>query len=191
MEIIFIQFSLTFSLFSFKNIKKISLKKFSQKEAKFTSDIFLPYLSPQSCPYACCNPLLRHRNNNQASYYYQRPRYSMPVAPVNYQIVPIRHTSSFNNREVSSTRNLNSFTRSMIFNDREHSQSRVGTLIRSTDERRSPYYYNDLITSNNNNNNNNSLHAINSQFLPINEGNLNDDNFTDFINTIHHPEIDS
>lgn len=56
--------------------------------------------------------------------------------------------------------------------------SRFGT-VRNLEERRSPYYYNELTR----------MHAVNSnstQFIPISNGtNLNDENFIDFINTIH------
>lgn len=156
-----------------------------QQESRFTSDIFLPYLSP-SCPCACCNP-------PRQSYYppasafsnYQKPRYSMPIpATVNYQIVPIRHSSSYYRTPTKSLQNLNTFgSHRGSVDDNNNSNSRYGTL-RTTEERRSPYYYNELTQT----------HATNQQqFSPINSPNqsthfnstANDESFIDFINTIH------
>lgn len=80
-----------------------------------------------------------------------------------------------------SLQNLNTFVCRTVDDNNNNSNGRCGTLRSTADERRSPYYYNELTNST-------RLHAINQQFLPINEGNINDDSFTDFINTIHHPE---
>jgi hypothetical protein len=158
-----------------------------KKESRFTSDIFLPYLSP-SCPYACCNPQRRSYNPSASAFSnYQKPRYSMPIpAQVNYQIVPIRHSNSYYRVPTKSMQNLNSFgSHRGSVDDNNNSNSRYGTL-RATEERRSPYYYNEL----------SRVHAINSQqFSPINSRIQsphhfnstanNDESFIDFINTIH------
>jgi hypothetical protein len=67
-----------------------------------------------------------------------------------------------------SLQNLNSFSSRNV---EENSK-----MIRNTEERRSPYYYNELT----------QVHAANSsQFVPISNGNMRDENFIDFINTIH------
>lgn len=112
--------------------------------------------------------------------YYQKPRYSMPpnfsTSPVNYQLVPIRHSMSFNRS--TPVRSLNTFTSNRAMDD----NSRFGSLLRNVEERRSPYYYNELTRMHASTNNNNNS----SQFIPISNGNLNnDENFIDFINTIH------
>lgn len=164
------------------------------KESQFTSDIFLPYLSPP-CPYACCNPQ-RQIYYPPASAFsnYQKPRYSMPIpAPVSYQIVPIRHSSDFARMPTKSLQNLNSFGSyrgTVDDNNNGNSNSRYGTL-RNADERRSPYYYNELTQT----------HASNQQqFSPINSriqsphlfnSTTNDESFVDFINTIHPETVAS
>ncbi len=140
------------------------------KESKFTSDIFLPYLSP-TCPYACCNKSQAMRQRHSSFAYYQKPRYSMPPgflqsSSVNYQIVPIRHSLNLNRSTPVRNINLNSFNGNRATEER---------MIRNAEERRSPYYYNELTR----------MHASssnNSQFVPISSGN---ENFIDFINTIH------
>lgn len=67
-----------------------------------------------------------------------------------------------------SLQNLNSFGSRPI---EENSR-----MMRNTEERSSPYYYNELTR----------MHAANSsQFVPISNGNLRDENYIDFINTIH------
>lgn len=143
---------------------------------------------------------MRQRNHAASSLaYYQRPRYSMPIpAPVNYQIVPIRHANSFYRVPTRSLQSLNTFANNngicrAILDDNNNNNSnnsRYGTLRNHTDERRSPYYYNELTR----------VHVQQSQqqqipqqqqqqqFLPIPNHINNDDSFTDFINTIHHPE---
>lgn len=160
---------------------------YTKKESRFTSDIFLPYLSP-SCPYACCNPQRRSYNPHASAFSnYQKPRYSMPIpAPVNYQIVPIRHSNSYR-VPTKSMQNLNSFgSHRGSVDDNNNSNSRFGTLRNTTEERRSPYYYNEL----------SRVHATNQQqFSPINSRIQsphhfnstanNDESFIDFINTIH------
>jgi hypothetical protein len=114
----------------------------------------------------------------------------MPIpAPVNYQIVPIRHSNSFNRVPTRSLQNLNTFgnnnnnnnTCRSAVDDNNNSNSRFGTLMRNTEERRSPYYYHELTR----------LHAAGQQqFSPIpSHLNDNDDSFTDFINTIHPETI--
>lgn len=154
------------------------------KESRFTSDIFLPYLSP-SCPYACCNP--------RRSYYppaftnYQKPRYSMPIpAPVNYQIVPIRHSNSYYRTPTKSLQNLNSFVayRGSVDDNNNDSNSRYGTL-RTAEERRSPYYYNEL-----NRTNIQQFSPINSRIHSPNhfDNVANDESLIDFINTINAAE---
>ncbi|KAG5672084.1 hypothetical protein PVAND_002240 [Polypedilum vanderplanki] len=149
------------------------------KESRFTSDIFLPYLSPPLCPYACCNPTRPRVHVASSLAYYQRPRYSMQLpAPVNYQIVPIRHSNSFYRTPTRSLQSLNTFGNFRAIDDNNNS-SRTGTLRNHNEERKSPYYYNELT----------QMHATNpqQQFIPI-TNHINDDNFTDFINTIHHSE---
>ena len=156
------------------------------KESRFTSDIFLPYLS---CPYVCCNPPRRsYYPPTSAFSNYQKPRYSMPIpAPVSYQIVPIRHSNSFFRTPTKSLQNLNTFGAyrgTVDDNNNSNSNSCYGTL-RNTDERRSPYYYNELTQT----------HATNQQqFSPINtriqsphhfNSTGNDESYVDFINTIH------
>ena len=114
----------------------------------------------------------------------------MPIpTPVNYQIVPIRHANSFYRVPTRSLQSLNTFGNNncrMIDDNNNHSSnSRNGTLRNHMDERRSPYYYNELTR----------MHAqqpqqqqiSQQQFLPI-PNHINDESFTDFINTIHHPE---
>lgn len=105
----------------------------------------------------------------------------MPLPPqsVNYQIVPIRHSNSFYRVPAKSLTSLNTFGRNYNYNNNNNSDIDSGTM-RNTDERRSPYYYNELTR----------MHANNFQqhFMPISNGDINDDSFTDFINTIHHPE---
>lgn len=150
------------------------------------SDIFLPYLSPPppsftNCPYACCNNPQAVRQKFPSSFaYYQKPRYSMPglsTHPVNYQLVPIRHSMGFNRATPArSIQSLNTFAAANRANADENARFGTG---RNLEERRSPYYYNELTR----------MHAGNSnstQFIPISNGNnLNDENFIDFINTIH------
>jgi hypothetical protein len=111
----------------------------------------------------------------------------MPIpAPVNYQIVPIRHSTSYYRTPTRSSQNLNTFgSHRGSVDDNNNSNSRYGTL-RATEERRSPYYYNEL----------SRVHVINSQqFSPINSRIQsphhfnstanNDESYIDFINTIH------
>lgn len=110
----------------------------------------------------------------------------MPVpAPVNFQIVPIRHSNSYYRTPTKSLQNLNSFaSRRASVDDNNNSNSRYGTL-RNAEERRSPYYYNELTRT----------HAINQQqFSPIQSpnhfnGTANDESFIDFINTINVENI--
>lgn len=65
-----------------------------------------------------------------------------------------------------SLQNLNSFS----------SRNIEERTMRNTEERRSPYYYNELT----------QMHdSINTQFVPISTGNMRDENYIDFINTIH------
>lgn len=100
----------------------------------------------------------------------------MPIpAPLSYQIVPIRHSNSYARVPTKSLQNLNSFAayRPQV-DDNNNSNSRYGTL-RNAEERRSPYYYNELSRK----------HAIANQFSPINNTTNTDENFIDFINTIH------
>lgn len=88
----------------------------------------------------------------------------LPPPSVNYQIVPIRHSVNLNRvTPIRSLQNLNSFN--------NHQEK----LLRNSEERRSPYYYNELTR----------MHA-NSQFVPISNGNLRDENFVDFMNTFPH-----
>lgn len=91
----------------------------------------------------------------------------LPPPPVNYQVVPIRHSMNLSRvTPIRSLQNLNSF-------GNRNGEEKV---IRNTEERRSPYYYNELTR----------MHGDNSsQFVPISNGNLRDENFVDFINTIH------
>jgi hypothetical protein len=179
-----------FVFFSLINTKTIGEQKRNIKESRFTSDIFLPYLSP-SCPYACCNPMPRRSFYPSASAFsnYQKPRYSMPT-PVNYQIVPIRHSSGYyRNAPTKSLLNLNTFGSRRCSvdennNNNSNSNSRYGTLRTAADERRSPYYYNELTRT----------HANNQlQFSPINPriqspnhftNAAENENFADFINSI-------
>lgn len=158
------------------------------KESRFTSDIYLPFLSP-SCPYACCNPPRRsYYPPTSAFSNYQKPRYSLP-APVSYQLVPIRHSNSFFRVPTKSLQSLNTFGvyRGQVDdNNNSNNNSRYGTL-RNADERRSPYYYNELTQP----------HVTNQQhFTPINSSNhfnsaTNDESFVDFINTIHPETVAS
>lgn len=157
------------------------------KESRFTSDIFLPYLSPPCPCYACSNPQRRSFNPSSSAFSnYQKPRYSMPIpAPVSYQIVPIRHSNSFYRMPTKSLQNLNTFGTYRGSID-DNNNSRYGTL-RNADERRSPYYYNELTRT----------HEANHQhFSPINPSPnnfnstaVNDESFVDFINTIHPENI--
>lgn len=170
------------------NLFSWETKLTNSKESRFTSDVFLPYLSPP-CPCYACNNTQRRSFNPSASAFsnYQKPRYSMPIpAPVSYQIVPIRHSNSYYRAPTKSLQNLNTFgtyrgeNRGSI--DDNNNSSRYGTL-RNADERRSPYYYNELTRT----------HATNQQhFLPINSSPIHfnstaatDESFVDFINTIH------
>jgi hypothetical protein len=113
----------------------------------------------------------------------------MPVqAPVNFQIVPIRHSNSYYRTPTKSLQNLNSFTRRSSVDDNNNSNSRYGTL-RNAEERRSPYYYNELTRT----------HVTNQQqFSPIDSriqsphhfnSTANDESFIDFINTINVENI--
>lgn len=161
------------------------------KESQFTSDIFLPYLSP-SCPYACCNPPLR-RSYYPAMTKYQMPRYSMPIsAPVNYQIVPIRHSNSLYRTPTKSLQNLDSFASHRTVDDNNNTGLRHGTLLRMTEDRKSPYYYNELTQSH-------ATNATNQQFSPIANSSridetpnhfssTHDEKFCEFISTIN-PEV--
>lgn len=167
----------------------LNILQLIMKESQFTSDIFLPYLSP-SCPYACCNPPRRSYCPPASAFSnYQKPRYSMQIpAPVNYQIVPIRHSNSYYKVPTKSLQNLNTFSayRGSV-DDNNNSNSRYGTL-RTADERRSPYYYNELTRT----------HATNQHFSPIDSriqspnhfnSTANDESLVDFINTIHAENV--
>ncbi|CRK89457.1 CLUMA_CG003198, isoform D, partial [Clunio marinus] len=164
------------------------------KESRFTSDLYFPY-TLSSCPYACCNSLRRSYcppHASSAFSNYQRPRYSMPIpAPVNYQIVPIRrHSNSYYRSPSRSMQNLNSFAPNRyVVDDNNNSSSRYGTL-RNAEERRSPYYYNELTRMHDTNNHNQlpQFPLIDSSCLDSSHQfncTANDDNFTDFINTIN------
>lgn len=111
----------------------------------------------------------------------------MPIpVPINYQVVPIRHSNSYVRVPTKSLQNLHSFAAYRpAVDDNNNSGSRYGTL-RTAEERRSPYYYNELLRK----------HASTNQqrFLPINSPHVfnntaNDESFTDFINTIHAEDI--
>lgn len=115
----------------------------------------------------------------------------MPIPPpVNYQIVPIRHSNSYYRTPTKSLQNLNSFVsrRESVDDNNNSSNSRYGTL-RTAEERRSPYYYNELTR----------MHATNQQQFTPNEPRIqspqqfnstgNDESFIDFINTINVENI--
>lgn len=105
----------------------------------------------------------------------------MPIpAPVNYQIVPIRHSNSFYRTPTRSLQSLNTFGNFRAIDDNYNSNSRNGTLRNHNDERKSPYYYNELT----------QMHGINQQQQQF-TNHIIDDNFTDFINTIHYTETNS
>lgn len=103
-------------------------------------------------------------------------------APINYQIVPIRHSNSYYRPPSRSLQNLNSFVAyRRSIDDNNNSNSRYGTL-KNAEERRSPYYYNELTR----------LHVTNQQqFSPIDQSShhfsstANDETLIDFINSIN------
>lgn len=111
----------------------------------------------------------------------------MPIpAPVNYQIVPIRHSNSYYRTPTKSLQNLNSFVayRGSVDDNNNDSNSRYGTL-RTAEERRSPYYYNEL-----NRTNLQQFSPITSRIhSPNHFDNVpNDESLIDFINTINAAE---
>lgn len=159
------------------------------QESPFTSDIFLPYLTP-SCPFACCNEQLIA---SETFSNYRRPRYSMPVPPssspppMHYQIVPIRHSISYhqlvNSMQQQNAHELNSFQPyqrdTMIIDENGNRQlANNNSSIKNLDAiRASPYYYNELT----------GMHATNESnldttFCPINN---RSESFADFMTSMY------
>jgi hypothetical protein len=108
----------------------------------------------------------------------------MPIPPssppIHYQIVPIRHSTSFHQilNSMQSTNELNSF---QSFRDRREMNDENGNRQSTLKSRTSPYYYHEL----------SNMHATNNNiesettFRPIN----NSESFSNFMTSMYPDNI--